>query len=283
VLVDRLGHVIELLGVLPDLVEELHELPCLVRTLELRDVVRDRRSPLVTEVSRREALDREVCGDRIDCCHGLHRSTRAVRPEGHLLPHPLGALACDGALGQLVPQPDLELRPIQARHVAVAHLELTPLRGRLVRRLRGVEGRSREDELQLLDLRQLPLQRLEREDGERRGGDAQPRPRLHLGLQVVSEQLVDVVDDAHSGLTTIGGAVRRSAAATHPVVDLAHLELPESTDLVSRHALVSDPDVDRLLGDPKMNGDVVGRQPGLAHESTALTSSDEVIAQSLSA
>ncbi len=49
------------------------------------------------------------------------------------------------------------------------------------------------------------------------------------------------------------------------------------------HPLIGNPDVDRLLGDAQVSGDVVGRQPGLTHEGTGLTSSIGVITQSLSA
>lgn len=49
------------------------------------------------------------------------------------------------------------------------------------------------------------------------------------------------------------------------------------------HPLVGDPDVDRLLGDAQVRGDVVSGQPGLTHEETVLKSSIRVIAPSLSA
>jgi hypothetical protein len=49
----------------------------------------------------------------------------------------------------------------------------------------------------------------------------------------------------------------RCAAASNPVVNLAGLELPQATDLVGGHALLSDPGVDGVLGDAKMNSDVV--------------------------
>ena len=55
------------------------------------------------------------------------------------------------------------------------------------------------------------------------------------------------------------------AAASNPVVDLAGLEFPRATDLVGRHALVSDPRVDGVLGDAEMDSDIVRWQPRLGH------------------
>src|SRR5699024_4723247 len=48
-----------------------------------------------------------------------------------------------------------------------------------------------------------------------------------------------------------------STTSAHPLVDLAGLELPEASDLVSWHVLLSDPGVDGVFGDPEVGGDVV--------------------------
>ena len=58
-----------------------------------------------------------------------------------------------------------------------------------------------------------------------------------------------------------------STTSAHPLVDLAGLELPEASDLVSWHVLLSDPGVDGVFGDPEVGGDVVRRQPRLRHSS----------------
>src|SRR5690606_33630822 len=87
--------------------------------------------------------------------------------EGHLLAYPFRALSRYRALRKAVPQADLKLRAVQARHIRVAHFEVPTFRGGFVSRLCRTERRSREDELQLLHLRQLALQCLERVDRER--------------------------------------------------------------------------------------------------------------------
>src|SRR5688500_7227550 len=54
-------------------------------------------------------------------------------------------------------------------------------------------------------------------------------------------------------------------ASADPIIDFGRLELPESADLVSRHAFVGDPGVDRVLRDSQVGRDVFCGQPGLRH------------------
>ena len=60
-------------------------------------------------------------------------------------------------------------------------------------------------------------------------------------------------------------ATAARSARAHPAVDLAGLELPETSDLVSGHGLLGDPGVDGVFGDSEMGGDVISGQPRLGH------------------
>ncbi len=93
--------------------------------------------------------------------------------EGHLALDPVSALPGDRALSELVAQSDLELGAVEARlALGLWDEELPALLAHLVGHLAGHEGRRGEDELQLADLLQFLAERLEGEDREGRGGDA---------------------------------------------------------------------------------------------------------------
>ena len=165
---DGCGHVLDLLGVVPDLVEQLEIRRRERRLVHLVDEVRDCVPRLVAEIHRGETVQGHVDGARIfggarvDTGEWLHWRLRAVGHEARLAAQPFGALAHDGALGELVAQVDLELTAVQAAlPVELGDVEFLALLADLVRHLFGHEGGRREDEAQLIDLLQLFLQGLE--------------------------------------------------------------------------------------------------------------------------
>ncbi len=113
-LVDGVGHVVELSRVMPDLIEEREELLRL-RRVDLLDEVGHGIARLVTEVGSREALDRVVGDSIVNDGKLLHGLVGGIRAEGHLAADPVCALPGNRALCEPVAKPDLELRAIQAR------------------------------------------------------------------------------------------------------------------------------------------------------------------------
>lgn len=115
------GHVLQLFGVIPNLVEQAEVGSCEGRLVHLVDEVRHRVALLVTEVHSREAVERHVgrvCAVVLQMClndgERLHGRLGSVALELGLTTHPVRALFGNGALGQLVAQLNLELAAVQA-------------------------------------------------------------------------------------------------------------------------------------------------------------------------
>ena len=154
VVAEALGDVVELVGVVPDLVEELKVRCGHRRLVDPVDEVGNGVAPLVAEVDGGEAVQRHVGGlvRRDSPGELLHRRSGAVRAELSLPPHPVGAFLGDRPLGQLVAEPDLELAAdrIPARGGAM-WMKFSSLPLRLVRYFVRDEGRRSENELEGLD------------------------------------------------------------------------------------------------------------------------------------
>jgi hypothetical protein len=255
---DRLSNIVQLIGIVPDLVKQLEVLRRHRSLINALHHVRYRVAPLVAKVGRGEALQRRVSGAVANDCELLHWVAGCVRAERDLAAYPVGTFLRHCALGELVAQPNLKLRPRQARlGVPTGDEELAALLAELVRHLLRHERWRRKNELQLRNLLQLFTERLEREDRKRRCSDTDFGARGDLVLEIISEEVCDVIDDAQELALRPVRHVSGRAAASNPVVNLAGLELPQATDLVGGHALLSDPGVDGVLGDAKMNSDVV--------------------------
>ena len=110
----------------------------------------------------------------------LHWSAAAVGPEFGLMAHPVGTLAGDGALGELVFELHLELCAVEAAlagrfgNVKFASLFLSG-----IRYLVGHERGGREDELEGFDRFQLSLQGLVCVDREAGCSYFEARPWLN--------------------------------------------------------------------------------------------------------
>ena len=113
VIVDEVGDLSNLCLIGPDLVEEGYE-TCGGGCHQLVNHVGDGVAGFVPEVSRRKALDGHVGSPVVHRRELLHGPARAVGPELDLVADPLSALACNGALGQFVTQPDLEVGAVEA-------------------------------------------------------------------------------------------------------------------------------------------------------------------------
>ena len=196
--VDELRDVLDLLRARPDLVEGLEVGGGQRSLVDLVDQVRDRVASLVPEVCRREALERHVGSAVVDDGELLHGCAGLVGLEGDLPLDPVGALPGDRSLSELVAQPDLELRPVEARlALSLRDIELPTFLLHLVGGLASHERRRGEDELQFPDAFQFFAERLECVDGERRRRDSELGAAREGDLDVVSESLVEVVDDLH--------------------------------------------------------------------------------------
>src|SRR4051812_46517358 len=71
-----------------------------------------------------------------------------------------------------------------------------------------------------------------------------------------------------SGLTfliTVLSPVRIGPAGSNPLVNFGNLELPQSTDSMSRQVAPVDPSVDRVPGHPEVLCEVIDRRPRLRH------------------
>ena len=111
---------------------------------EAGDDVRDGVAFLVAEVHGREALKRHV--DRLAAVptnpgKGLHRGLRLVGPKRGLAANPVGTLAGNGALCQLVAKLNLELAAVQAAlALSFRDMKLALFLLQLVRDLIGHKG-----------------------------------------------------------------------------------------------------------------------------------------------
>ena len=197
---DGLRHVCEVLLVLPEVVEVLEESVTHGRGHpldELEEVV----AAFAAQFRRRELVERHVGEQVVLVFHveeALHVHLGDVRLEAHLLTDPVGALAGDGALGEVVAQTDFEVRAIE-RPLAVqfGDVELAFL---LVGVLFGEGGRG-EDEPQFVHLLKLLLQRLKGIDGKGGGG--------HGDFRALAEGGFQVVDDAAGGIIELLGQFHR--------------------------------------------------------------------------
>ena len=130
------GDITHLLGVVPNLIEELHVLLSHRSFVEPVHEARHGIAALVTEIGGGEPLKLGLGSLVINDRELLHRVARGVRAEGDLAANPVRALSCDRALGELVAQPDLEVGPGQARlGLPARDEELAPLLAELVRHL----------------------------------------------------------------------------------------------------------------------------------------------------
>ena len=189
-----LGDVLEARFVRPQLVEEPQVVARVLAAVRLLDGIVDVVAALAAEIDRGEPVERHV-GRVVHVHEPHHPLVRHVRPERRLAPQPVGALLRNRPLGQLVAQPDLELRAADAALAGKArNVELAGLLRRLLRH----EGRRREDEAQLVDARKLPAQfpvGVDREAGRR---DGKPASLADVVRQVFPDGLVHIVDDLHA-------------------------------------------------------------------------------------
>ncbi len=208
------GDVFNLLGVGPDLVKELQIGRRERRFVHLVDQIGNCIAWLVAQVHRCKAMQGHVDGfgcistTRFNAGEGLHRRLRAVGHEARLELQPIGALTGDGALRQLVAQMDFELTAVQvAFTVELGDVKFLALFADLVRHIFGHESGRGEDEVELLDLFQLGLQRLKRIHRKARGRHLQARAGLQGSLEVIAQQAVDVVDQFHRACLSVAQTV----------------------------------------------------------------------------
>ena len=156
VLANLRGHVLQLFGVVPDLIEQAEVGGCKGGLVHFVDEVGDRIAGLVTQVHRRETVERHVGGVHAVGLHNgerLHGGLGAVALEPGLAAHPVSALLGDGALGQLVAQLNLELAAVEAAFaVELGNVEFLALFANLVGDLAGRESWGGEDEAEFVDL-----------------------------------------------------------------------------------------------------------------------------------
>lgn len=114
------GHVFQLVGIGPYLVRQAQENAGIGGLIKLVDDVGHHIAALVAQIHGSEAVQRHVNRIRRSGCGGLHRSKllhgcpTTVETEFGLAAHPVGTLARNGALGQLVFELHLELSAVEA-------------------------------------------------------------------------------------------------------------------------------------------------------------------------
>lgn len=136
--------------------------------------------------------------------------------------------------------------------------ELAPLLGQVIGVAFSSERRGGENELELIDLLQFPLQRLEGVDREGGRRDPQLRASDQLTLEIISQPLIDVVDRphpisrSHSGLPgdlkgpeTIWPSKSREEVRNHRYV-LDHSFLDFDSDLVVSQKVAESFTVDQV-------------------------------------
>ena len=221
------GHVLELIGIVPELVEQGEVCGRHGSLVISGDEVGDGVAPLIAQIDSREATQWRVdgvCsggwGDGPCCARGLdphellHGGACVVAAKLDLAANPVGAFTRHGALGQLVAQLDLELTAGQtALAVAGWDVELAPFLADPVRDLTGYEGRGGEDELERLDMLQLGLQGLVGIHREAGGRYLEACARLDGLFEVLSQQTADVVDQLHPSFTPGSLLIRCLVAA----------------------------------------------------------------------
>lgn len=158
-------HILQLFGVVPNLIEQAQVCGgkgCLVH---LVDEVGYRIALLVPEIDSREPVQGHVSRVGAASLHAgelLHRRFGAVALEFGLAPYPLGALLGHRPLGELVAQLDFKLAAVQAAFaVELGDVEFLAFFANLVGHLTGCEGGGGKDEAEFVDLLQLGLQGLE--------------------------------------------------------------------------------------------------------------------------
>jgi hypothetical protein len=126
----------------------------------------------------------------------LHRGAALVRAEGGFPAHPLGALAGDGLLGQLVAEADFEFAAVEAAlALHLGDVELAVFFPEFIGNVVRDEGGRGEDEFEGIDLLQFLFESLVGVDGEARGGDLELRAGGDGAFQIVAEQAGDVVEE----------------------------------------------------------------------------------------
>jgi hypothetical protein len=192
VIADLLGHIDELFPIVPELIEGVEELAGHRLAGKLRDEIREGLSLLIAKIHGGEPLEAEVdrvfAGPTLEAGELLHRSLRGVRSKRCFAPNPIGTIAGDGALGQLVAELDLKLGAVEtAFPFELGDEDLPPFLGQLVGGLAVREGRGGEYELDGLDHLQLFPQRLIGKHRKARCGDPESDSWLDGRPETVAE------------------------------------------------------------------------------------------------
>jgi hypothetical protein len=64
----------------------------------------------------------------------------------------------------------------------------------------------------------------------------------------------------------IAAIMRPRSTTAHPIIYLNFLEFPETTDLMGRHMLLTDPLVDRIPFYSEIDPNLIYRQPSIFHD-----------------
>ena len=207
VLANLRRHVLQLFGVVPDLVEQTEVGSREGGFVHLVDEVGHRIALLVAEIDSGEAVQghvRRVDAASLHAGELLHGRFGAVAAERGLAPYPVGAFLGHGPLGELVAKLNLELAAVEAAlAVELGYVELLAFLANFVGDLVGHKGGRGEDEVQLVELFQLGLQRLEGVHRKARGRDLQARAGPEGLLEIVAQQAADVVDQFHRAPLTL--------------------------------------------------------------------------------
>ena len=149
------GDVLQLFGVVPDLIEEVEVSGGEGLLIQLVDHIRNGIAGLVAEVNGGEAVERHVDGfglGSLDTGKLLHGGGTAIGAEAGFAPDPGGAFLGDGSLGELIFKADLEVGAVEAAlAVEFRDVELAALFAAGVGHERGEEGWGGEDEMEGID------------------------------------------------------------------------------------------------------------------------------------
>ena len=193
----RVGDILQSLFVVPNRVEQF-QIAFAFRGVHTVDHGEQIAAALTAQVRAGKAVDRGIGhrGAAVDRHKVGDSVCRLVGFEADLAANPVGALAGDGFLGEIVAQTYLKFAAVQSLFtVAAGNVELPPRLGRLILQ----KSRGSEKKAQFVDVFQLGFQLLIRVDGKTGRRNGNTAVALHRHAQVVHQFVAQVVDEFHMG------------------------------------------------------------------------------------
>ena len=195
------GYIFKFCWIIPDLVKELKVCRCKGRLVYPVDDVGNGITLLISQIHSGEAMQRHICRFQrrpLNAGKLLHRGFGLVGAESGFAAHPFGTLAGNSTLGELIAKLDFKFGAVEAAFpVGLGNKELSTFLSEFVGDFVGNKGRCGEDEFQRIYLCKLRLEGFIGIDRKARCCDFQFVLRVDGGLQIVTQQRIDIVDDLH--------------------------------------------------------------------------------------